>query len=84
VFKKSYKVALWDEFIQSQTENRKEHTLENYADGFVSQLLLNSRRPYIAELKKRSIYTVNFGVNIGSEINGLRPALIYTRNEQIV
>lgn len=77
VFNKSYKIALWDELVWNK--NPKEHNLTAHVEGLITQLRLNTK-PLVKQqsIKKRQIYTVNFSSTIGSEITGIRPALVIT------
>lgn len=74
-FSESYQIAMRPEFVANTTP--KEHGFKNHAASFVVQLQKNSyplvKRPF----KKRQIYVVSYGMNLGSEVNGDRPSIIY-------
>ena len=63
------------EFI-SETEEKK-HNLNNHTLWYKEKIKFN----HLAEIKnawtKRAIYYVNYWINIWSEINGVRPSIIY-------
>jgi len=46
-------------------------------DRFVEQLRKNSQPEPGLSFTKRQIYTVRYGMNVGTEINGDRPSIIY-------
>ncbi len=75
VFSKSYKIAMRKEFVDNT--NLKDHWFENHVMWFLTQLKTNCKPLVTQPFEKRQIYTINFGMNIGSEINGFRPSLIY-------
>jgi mRNA-degrading endonuclease toxin of MazEF toxin-antitoxin module len=74
-FSESYKIALRPEFVNNKTP--KEHCFVNHLNSFLTQLKKNSYPLVKKPFKKRQIYVVSYGMNLGSEINGDRPSIIY-------
>lgn len=75
VFARTYRIALRDEFVNG--DFLKAHTLQNHVNNFIKQVKLNSLPTVERTFAKREIYAVDYGINTGSEINGIRPSLIY-------
>ena len=67
--------SVWDDFVNGNF--LKAQTLRNHVNNFIRQLKLNSLPTMERKFTKREIYAVDYGVNTGSEINGIRPSLIY-------
>jgi len=55
--------------------------MASHTDGFVTQLKLNTPSVIKQSLQKRQIYVVNYGMNTGSEMNGIRPSIIFKDSE---
>lgn len=75
IFKNSYVLNLREVFIKNNES--KSSGLENNVNWFLRKLKLNNSHETDSITVKWSVYYVDFGINIGTEINGIRPALIY-------
>ena len=75
VFSETYRIAMRDSFVNNG--DLKEHGLKNHVHDFVSKLKLNNATLPDLTLSKRDIYSVKFGMNAGSEINGERPWIVF-------
>ena len=65
------------------TEKRvKHHGIRQYFSWLFEQIKLYHQKEQRNIVKKWSIYFVDFGINIGSEINGIRPAIIFQRSRE--
>lgn len=61
-------------------ENLKIKTKEDYLSEWVTKALFYTRKERDCKIKPKpgEIYTCDFGQNVGSEINGVRPAMVLT------
>lgn len=75
IFSESYKIALWPHFVNSTMI--KEHNFKNHVESFLTQLKRNNYPLVKKPFKKWEVYTVNYGMNTGSEVNGERPSILY-------
>ncbi|QFR39355.1 type II toxin-antitoxin system PemK/MazF family toxin [Candidatus Gracilibacteria bacterium 28_42_T64] len=58
----------------------KSHNLGNHIENFKEKIKINQQAENPRDFRKYDIHYVNFGINIGNEINGIRPSLIYKSN----
>jgi mRNA-degrading endonuclease toxin of MazEF toxin-antitoxin module len=75
IFRESYEITLSKDFVENTKP--KEHGVQNHIRHFVENLKQNNTSVEKQVYKKRQIYVVNYGLNVGSEINGSRPSIIY-------
>lgn len=76
-FKNSYTLNLREVFVKNN--EKKSSGLENNVNWFLEKLKLSNsenEKFYKTHFIKWSIYYVDYGINIGSEINGNRPSLM--------
>lgn len=77
LFKNSYTLNLREVFVKNN--EKKSSGLENNVNWFLEKLKLSNsenEKLYKSHFIKWSIYYVDYGINIGSEINGNRPSLM--------
>lgn len=74
------KILMPKEFIEMELP--KHHSLKNYILWFFEKINLYKQKEKITRWKKWNIYYINFGINIGSEINGIRPAIIFENTRE--
>lgn len=75
IFSESYRIALWPQFVSNDAP--KEHNFKNHLASFLRQLKKNNHPVVKKPFKKWEIYTVSYGMNTGSEVNGERPSILY-------
>lgn len=74
-FKKGYNTQLHEDFVQKTEE--KKHNLANHSKWFTDKIKLNHKFEKDTIISKWKIVLIDFGMNVGTEINGVRPALVY-------
>jgi len=78
LFKNSYTLNLREVFVKNN--EKKSSGLENNVNWFLKKLKLSNHEKspefHNSTFHKWSIYYVNYGINIGSEINGNRPSIM--------
>ncbi|MDR0860455.1 MAG: type II toxin-antitoxin system PemK/MazF family toxin [Candidatus Peribacteria bacterium] len=74
-FNETRKVAMHPNFLN--VKDTKKHNITNHARRFKNKINLNHRKEEVQSMNKRRICIVDFGMNIGSEINGIRPVIVY-------
>lgn len=77
-FSESYRVVMWRDFVENKQP--KDHCFKNHVEGFVTLLRKNLLPLTKNNYKKWDIYVVSYGMNVGSEINGERPSIVYKAN----
>jgi hypothetical protein len=55
----------------------KRYNITNHARWFKNKIKLNHLMEEIEPINKRKICIIDFGMNIGTEINGIRPVIVY-------
>jgi hypothetical protein len=71
----TYRLPLSTKFINE--ESGKQHTFFNHMQWFIQKLKQNDLSVIKRSFSKWQIYLVRYGMNIGSEMNGDRPSLIF-------
>lgn len=79
LYLKDFPLSVRIDFITA-TEAKK-HSVENHLEWVAQKITINERPEVINRKKKWSIYLVNYGMNIGSEINGMRPSIVYKKSQ---
>lgn len=79
VFSESYRIAMRDKFVQNP--NPREHGFKNHVHSFVVQLKKNTSPIIKQSFNKWDIRVVSYEMNIGSEINGDRPSIVYKASD---
>lgn len=80
-FAKTYKIALLKEFVDKSGYN--EQGLSNHVEGLINQLTMNNKPLVKQDYSKWQICAVNFNTSVGSEIIGLRPAIVYKGSQYL-
>ncbi|MDQ7009571.1 MAG: type II toxin-antitoxin system PemK/MazF family toxin [Candidatus Gracilibacteria bacterium] len=75
---KSFNLFVKETFLL-QNKN-KSHNLDNHIQNFKDKILINQQNENFRRFQKYNIHYVNFGINIGNEINGIRPGIIIKSN----
>jgi hypothetical protein len=70
-----YKVQLHEDFINN-TESKK-HNLLSHMDWFIKKIKINHEKENNLIINRWKICSVDYGINIGTEINGIRPSIIF-------
>lgn len=79
IFKRNFQMYVSPDFIDQETP--KKHNLNNHISWFKNKIKYNHQKETVGLMMKRSLYYVDYGINIGTEINGIRPSLIYKNND---
>ena len=79
LFQKWYSMILHNDFIES--EDQKKHNMNNHSKRFRDKIKLNHDWENLSEIRKWKVVLVNFGMNIWTEINWVRPAIIYKHDD---
>ena len=74
-FNESWKVSLHPNFLNFK--DVKKHNITSHARRFKNKIKLNHLTEEIEAINKWKICVVDFGMNIGTEINGIRPVIVY-------
>lgn len=72
---REYPLQLHEDFIQN-TESKK-HNLMVHMDWFIKKIKMNHEKENNLIINRWKICSVDYGVNIGTEINGVRPSLVF-------
>jgi len=75
IYKKNFIMFVRKDFIFKVEE--KKHNLENHLYWLKKKIYLNQNREKLKASTKWSIYYVDYWINIWSEINWVRPSIIY-------
>jgi len=75
LFKKNFRMFVKNIFLQG--DEFKKHNLTNHLYRFKNMIKMNHQKEITQRMTKRSVYYVDFGINVWTEINWTRPALIY-------
>lgn len=75
LFQEAYPIKIKSQFIEKKEE--KKHNMNSHAQRFRDKIKLNNEEEVLDEIMKWKIVPVKFWMNIWSEINGIRPAIIY-------
>ncbi|MDD2907457.1 MAG: type II toxin-antitoxin system PemK/MazF family toxin [Candidatus Gracilibacteria bacterium] len=75
IYRKNFTMFVKEDFI-IQIEEKK-HNLENHLFWLKKKIKLNQDKEKVDSSTKWTIYYVDYGINIGCEINGIRPSIIY-------
>ena len=73
-FNKDYKMQLSERFLEEKED--KKHNLNSHTKWLRTKILINHEEDSIAIINKWSICLVDYGMNVGSEINGIRPSIV--------
>lgn len=73
--KRDYPLQMHEDFIQN-TESKK-HNLISHMDWFIKKIKMNHEKENNLIINRWKICSVDYGVNIGTEINGVRPSLVF-------
>lgn len=76
---KNFTMFVRAEFIIG-TEGKK-HNIENHLEWLKTKIRINQQKEVSQQKTKWSVYYINYGINIGSEINGTRPSIIFKDSE---
>jgi len=79
LFQVGYPVDMHEDFIESKED--KKHNMNNHSKRFRDQIKLNHDKESLTEITKRKVVLANFWMNIGTEINGIRPAIVYKHDD---
>ena len=79
LFQEQYSIALHQDFILKK--EAKKHNINSHSQWMRDSIKLNHEPNELVEINKRKIVYVQFGMNVGTEINGIRPAVIYKPDE---
>ena len=79
LFQQQYFLQLHNNFIEKREE--KKHNINSHSKRFKDKIKLNHEKEETIAINKRRICDVNFGMNIWTEINWVRPAIIYKHDE---
>lgn len=77
--KKSFRMYVSEDFIRTDTP--KKHTLLNHVYRFKRSIWYTHQKETNGLMMKRSLYYVDYGINVWTEINGLRPSLVFKNND---
>ena len=75
IYKKNFLLYVKQEFIE-WTQDKK-HNLNNHTIRYKEKIKFNHFKEKQKATTKRSIYYVDYWINIGSEINWIRPSIVY-------
>lgn len=80
LFQKNFRMYVKEIFIL--WDEHKRHNLTNHIYRFKNMIKMNHQKEITQRLTKRQIYYVDFGINVWTEINGTRPALVYKASKK--
>lgn len=70
-----YAQKLHTDFIQSKED--KKHNMNSHSNWFNKKIKINHEEEQLEIINKWKLCMVDFGMNIWTEINGVRPSIIY-------
>ncbi len=75
VFSEDWEISMHPNFLN--LKDSKRHNITSHSRWFKNKIKLNHLKEGIEAINKRKICIVDFGMNIGTEINGIRPVIVY-------
>ncbi|MDQ7008697.1 MAG: type II toxin-antitoxin system PemK/MazF family toxin [Candidatus Gracilibacteria bacterium] len=81
LFYKSYLENIHKDFIENKEE--KKHNINSHSNWFNRKIKLNHQKENIQIINKWKLCMVDYGMNIGTEINGVRPSIIFKSNSYL-
>lgn len=75
LFNENYQMWMHPNFLN--LKDVKRYNITNHARWFKNKIKLNHLMEEIEPINKRKICIIDFGMNIGTEINGIRPVIVY-------
>ena len=75
IFDINFAHNLHNDYINNRED--KKHNIKSNSQRFSDSIKINHKTNENIIINKRKIVSVNFGINIWTEINGVRPAIIY-------
>lgn len=79
IYMKNFIMYVREDFVVDSME--KKHNLESHLHWFQKKIKINQQKEVLQQKIKWTLYYVDYGINIGSEINGTRPSIIFKANE---
>ena len=75
LYNNNYTQDLHIDFIENKEE--KKHNINSHANWFNKKIKVNHEPESIDVINKWKLCMVDYGMNIGTEINGVRPSLVF-------
>ncbi|MDD3646039.1 MAG: type II toxin-antitoxin system PemK/MazF family toxin [Candidatus Gracilibacteria bacterium] len=75
LYQKSYDNKLHNDFIENKED--KKHNINSHTKWFNKKIKLNHLQDNIEPINKWKVCFIDYGMNIGTEINGIRPSIIF-------
>jgi mRNA-degrading endonuclease toxin of MazEF toxin-antitoxin module len=75
IYMKNFIMYVREDFVADTVE--KKHNLQNHLYWLKEKIRLNQSSEIQKPSTKWSIYYVDYGINVGNEINGVRPSIMY-------
>ena len=79
LFQEQYLLELHNDFIENKEE--KKHNMNSHSKWFRDTIKINHTKKELYPIWKWKICYVNFGMNIWTEINWVRPSIIYKHDD---
>ena len=78
LFRKDYNLELHSDFIENRED--KKHNISSHTKWFRWKIKLNHKKENVEVLNKWKLCMVDYGMNIWTEINWVRPSIIFKAN----
>ena len=75
LYQKSYDSNLHNDFIENKED--KKHNINSHTKWFHKKIKLNHLQDNIEAVNKWKVCFIDYGMNIWTEINGIRPSIIF-------
>lgn len=75
LFQQQYLLDLHNDFITNKES--KKHNMNSHSKRFRDKIKINHQKEELVAITKRKIVLIDFWMNIWTEINWIRPAIIY-------